>query len=425
MTTINVLDAGSTTRAIATPRGTMTAQPTAFSMALVNDAITATVEAGTEISFCLAVPNFIATGTFQVEFEKFDGTSWTACTVIPKTLIGGAAGVTNTTAIGMWRYTVELGITQIRLRLSAISTLTSVWGWVELFEDGRKVHLPFAGLTSGTFAIATNNPIVPAINWDRLGDVEIDIQAFAGTSQTLTWQSTNDDSGANWGGAAHIITTGATPTAGTSTTAAGAYKITPGRQYFRANLTYTALTAMAINGIVSTVTSSVAASPIIVAGGPVAAGATTGLGNPFASGFQCQTAALTTADANNRLTIPVTTPGRQTVVRPGQLRAAQSQGTITLSTTTETTLLAAVASLFQDITELDIDNTSASPVRVDFRTTTAGAVVLSVTVAAGSHQRLTWKTGLLQAAVNTNWTAQLSAAVTDVRITAVADRWVG
>jgi hypothetical protein len=407
--------------------GDMPEPPTSFQLTAVDQVIRAGVEAGAELTFSLAVPNFISGGTFSVAFEKSTdhGTNWVPLTVKPKTLIALRAPVTSATAVGLWRYDVEDGVTDVRMRCTGLTTLTELRGWIELFEDGRKIHLPFLGFTGGTFGLATNNPIVPAIDWDRFGDIEADIQTFTGTSHVMTWQGTTDDAGVNWSGVSHVSTASSTPVAGTTITGSGQYKITPGRQYFRVNLTFTALTAMSINGLTATVTSAVAPPSFVVASGAVAAGGTTGISNPIPAGFQCQTAALTTADGNNRLGLPVMSPGRATVVRQGQIRAAQSQNNVTLTTTTETTLLAAVASLFQDITELEIANTSASAVRIDLRTTTGGAVVRSFNLLAGETKQFTWKTGLLQAAVNTNWTVQASAALTDIRIGAVADRWVG
>lgn len=407
--------------------GDMPEPPTSFQLTAVAQVIRAGVEAGAELIFSLAVPNFISGGTFGIAFEKSTdhGASWSALTVKPKTLIGSRAPVTTATAVGLWRYDVEDGVTDVQIRCTSLVTLTELRGWIELFEDGRKIHLPYLGYTSGTFGQATNNPIVPAIDWDRFGDVEADIQTFTGTSQTMTWQATTDDAGVNWSGVAHVTTSSSAPVASTSITGPGQYKVTPGRQYFRVLLAYTALTAMSINGFTATVTSAVAALPFVVASGAVAAGGTTGISNPVPAGFQCQTAALTTADGNNRLGMPMMSPGRATVVRTGNIRAAQSQNNITLTTTTETTLLAQVASLFQDITELEIANTSASAVRIDLRTTTGGTVIRSFNLLAGETKQFTWKTGLLQAAVSTNWTVQASAALTDIRIGAVADRWVG
>lgn len=98
-------------------------------------------------------------------------------------------------------------------------------------------------------------------------------------------------------------------------------------------------------------------------------------------------------------------------------RGLRGRNKITLSNTTETTLVAATASVFHDLTKLVITNTSSTAVRVDIRDTTAGTVVMEVAIAANGGAVIDFSNDPLeQAAVNTNWTAQLSAAVTDVRI---------
>jgi hypothetical protein len=93
---------------------------------------------------------------------------------------------------------------------------------------------------------------------------------------------------------------------------------------------------------------------------------------------------------------------------------------VTLTSTTETTIVAAVASIFNDLRAVVITNTSATGVRVDFRTVTAGTVVFSVWVPATTTITVNLPVVARQATVNTAWTAQLGTAVTDVRITAFA-----
>ena len=108
--------------------------------------------------------------------------------------------------------------------------------------------------------------------------------------------------------------------------------------------------------------------------------------------------------------------GRQIVTSAP--RGQRAKNTITLTTTTETTLLSAGgASIFNDITKLLIANTSGTDVRVDFRDATGGSVIFSVFAPAG--QTVGVSAGddpIPQTTANNNWTAQLSAAVTDVRI---------
>lgn len=108
--------------------------------------------------------------------------------------------------------------------------------------------------------------------------------------------------------------------------------------------------------------------------------------------------------------------GRQLVTSAP--RGQRVKNAITLTTTTETTLLSAGgASVFNDITKLLIANTSGTDVRIDFRDATGGSVIFSVFAPAG--QTVGVSAGddpIPQTTANNNWTAQLSAAVTDVRI---------
>jgi hypothetical protein len=109
------------------------------------------------------------------------------------------------------------------------------------------------------------------------------------------------------------------------------------------------------------------------------------------------------------------------VVRAEAPRERVVTNTITLSSTTETTLIAAgAAGVFRDLTMITLANTSATGVRVDIRDATAGTVRWSFWVPAtqtvGAVLRVPWP----QTTAANNWTAQLSAAVTDVRIAAQA-----
>jgi hypothetical protein len=112
------------------------------------------------------------------------------------------------------------------------------------------------------------------------------------------------------------------------------------------------------------------------------------------------------------------------ITRAGAPRELLSTGTITLTTTTETTLVAAGGTgVFLDAHFFVIANTSATAVRVDLRPSTGGTVAIPVQVPAGQTVvvaigEVPWP----QAASNNNWTAQLSAAVTDVRIAAIMSR---
>lgn len=103
-------------------------------------------------------------------------------------------------------------------------------------------------------------------------------------------------------------------------------------------------------------------------------------------------------------------------------RDRSTHNRITLTSTTETTLIAAGgAGVFRDLIALYVSNESATEVRIDFRDSTAGTVRLSIDLAAdGGGAAMPFPVPLTQATANNNWTAQLSAAVSTVYITALA-----
>ena len=110
--------------------------------------------------------------------------------------------------------------------------------------------------------------------------------------------------------------------------------------------------------------------------------------------------------------------GRQ-VVLPFSIRdltLPMTQLTLT-STTTETSLIAAVASTFNDLASVIVINTSATATQVDFRDSTAGTIRLSLYVPAGDTRGATFTTPLPQNAVNTAWTAKCGTSVASVIIT--------
>lgn len=144
-------------------------------------------------------------------------------------------------------------------------------------------------------------------------------------------------------------------------------------------------------------------------------------GNPVGIGAQARTTNPTAVTDGQRVTLKADKLGRLVVV-PGQVRDLVVQNSITLTTTTETTLIAAgAAGVFHDLTAIIVSNTSGTAVRVDFRDTTGGTVRFSLMVAANGGGGIAIpNTPLTQTTAALNWTAQLSAAVTDVRIFAQA-----
>lgn len=124
-----------------------------------------------------------------------------------------------------------------------------------------------------------------------------------------------------------------------------------------------------------------------------------------------------TPDAS--MTRPITDKYGRQIVALNVRDLVVQEAMVTITLTTETTISPAVASVFKDIHGLIITNTSATATRVDIRDTTAGTVRASFMAEAGKTSTYFLDQPLKQSAVNTNWTAQLGTAVTDVRITAI------
>lgn len=139
-------------------------------------------------------------------------------------------------------------------------------------------------------------------------------------------------------------------------------------------------------------------------------------GNPVKIGGKArQTNPAAVADGD-RVDATFDDVGRQVVVL-NAARDLETHAKVTLSNTTETTLLAAAGSgVFLDVTKLLITNTSSTAVRVDLRDATGGTVQLEVAIAANGGAVIDFAVPLRQTTANNAWTAQLSAAVSDVRV---------
>lgn len=153
------------------------------------------------------------------------------------------------------------------------------------------------------------------------------------------------------------------------------------------------------------------------------ANATNDSGSPVKIGGYAITA-LPTAVANaQRVNLTSDKYGRQ-VVQIGTVRDLRGTQRTTISNTTaETTIVTAAASVFNDITGFLVSNSSATAIRIDFRDTTGGTIIMDMYSPAGQTIGIVLPhAGAPQSAVNGNWTAQCSASVTDIRIAAFFDK---
>lgn len=140
-------------------------------------------------------------------------------------------------------------------------------------------------------------------------------------------------------------------------------------------------------------------------------------GNPTKIGCHARTTNRTAVADADRADVVCDDNGQLVVTPMAPRDRVVRSGVVTVSTTTETTLLAAGgAGVFRDLTYLKCTNNSATLVRVDLRDATAGTVIDSWALAAsGGGFNLAFSVPYAQASANNNWTIQLSGAVTDVR----------
>jgi hypothetical protein len=143
-------------------------------------------------------------------------------------------------------------------------------------------------------------------------------------------------------------------------------------------------------------------------------------GNPIKTGGQARTTNPTAVADADRTNFIADKLGKQVVV--GSIRDLKAdQATTITSSTTETTIVTAVASTFCDLYGLIVTNTSATATEVVFRDVTAGTARFSIQVPAGDTRgfMLPESAAYKQATVNTAWTAQCSASVASIKINAL------
>lgn len=142
-------------------------------------------------------------------------------------------------------------------------------------------------------------------------------------------------------------------------------------------------------------------------------------GSPLLQGAEARTANPTAVGNGDAVRLMADDVGRQ-VVAPHGVRDLTGHANITLSSGTETTLISAgAAGVFRDLLLVTLSNTSSTAVRVDIRDSTGGTIRYSMFLAAdGGGAVIPFPAPFKQAAAANNWTAQLSSAVTDVRVMA-------
>lgn len=180
----------------------------------------------------------------------------------------------------------------------------------------------------------------------------------------------------------------------------------------------TAGTGVAANPLqVSLANTAANATPVVTAGLTASGASLTA--NPLTTGGRATTTNPTAVTDGQVVNAMYSKQGKLVVTlgSPRELKV-QQQTTITASTS-ETTVLTAVASTFLDVYGVILTNTSATGVSVAFKDSTAGTERFRIYVPATETRgfMLPASCGHQQAVVNNNWTATSSASVSSLYIT--------
>lgn len=137
-------------------------------------------------------------------------------------------------------------------------------------------------------------------------------------------------------------------------------------------------------------------------------------GNPVKVGGVARTTNPTAAAAGDRVDIFCDDLGKQVVYPIVPRDRIVAAPRVTLSNTTETTLIAAGgAGVFRDLVQLVLSNEGAAENRVDFRDATGGTVLFSIDLYPdGGGAVIPFRVPWPQATANNNWTMQCSVAGT-------------
>lgn len=141
-------------------------------------------------------------------------------------------------------------------------------------------------------------------------------------------------------------------------------------------------------------------------------------GNPVKIGAQARTTNPTAVADADRVNLTADDLGRQVVVLNQVRDLVGSQTTTITNSTTETTIVTAIASTFCDLTHLTLTNATGTAVTATLKDATAGTTRGIYALAANGGIVLAFPTPKTQAAVNNNWTITLSALSITVNVVA-------
>lgn len=144
-------------------------------------------------------------------------------------------------------------------------------------------------------------------------------------------------------------------------------------------------------------------------------------GEPVKIGGKARTANPTAVAANDRVDAFFDDVGRQVTFNGVPRDLLVSPTIVTISNTTETTVLAAGGSgVFHDVYGIIITNTSATATEVTFKDSTTGTSRFKISAPANDTRGITLPFIVPQATANNNWTATAADSVSSLDITVLA-----
>ncbi len=304
-----------------------------------------------------------------------------------------------------------LGSVKITDGTQTANTLASDTGQNALLTAGGRKETTFTGTSTGV---------------DCSNYTWVSVQITAITSGTVTFQCSADNT--NWSSVALQTagnTTGTGGAAATTSTATGIYHGPIPARYFRVSFSGTSVsgiidffasprTTLYLQTQSSSLTSSTLVNPSSSTGSAVPSTA-------FYNAGIAKTSLPSAATDGNLTGNMVDKFGRPVVINNTIRDLTGAQTTTISASTAETPIINAGATgVFNDLIAVMISNTSATAARVDIRDATAGgSVIFQIYVPAGDIRGLSLTTPWPQTTAANNWTAQSSASVTDLRVSAL------
>lgn len=142
-------------------------------------------------------------------------------------------------------------------------------------------------------------------------------------------------------------------------------------------------------------------------------------GNPVYHGGIAVVAANPTKATNGQATGVATDAIGRLITVASHGREQVGIQTTAISSTTETTVVTAIASTFCDITSLVITNSSTTATTCTLKDSTAGTTRATYDIAASGGAVINFNPPLPQSTVNNNWTITLGTAVTSIHVNVV------